>query len=250
MGDQGDTRDRVLVEVAIAAPADEVWDAIRDPAKIYNWFGWDAAGLKDEIDFIFDKYGKADAGSRTLRFEGTQDRFEVEARGEGSVLRVVRAEPAGARWDDVYEDMTEGWISFVQQLRLAIEWHCLRPRRTLYLNGSANPGRTAPIPALGVEKLMTASQGEIVTLDLPTGDRIKGRAWHRTNWQVGVTVPQWGDGLLIVTDKSVTDTSPDGRGMVVLTTYGLSDQEFAELEGRWRTWWDANFEAAKEQGCS
>lgn len=243
-------QDRILVEVTIAAPAEAVWEAVRDQAKIYNWFGWDAAGLKEEIDFIFDKHGKADEATGTLRFEGTQDRFEIAPRGDGSVLRVVRAGPVGDDWDDVYDDMTQGWISFVQQLRLAIERHDLGPRRTIYLSGSAREGGTSPIPALRLDPLITAAPGEKVKLSLPTGDRIEGEAWHKTNWQVGVAVPQWGDGLLIATDKSVTETSPDGRGMVVLTTYGMADEDFAALEGRWTAWWAENFVEAKEAGCS
>ena len=36
----------VLVELAIAAPADTVWRAMRDPARIAQWFGWDATTLE------------------------------------------------------------------------------------------------------------------------------------------------------------------------------------------------------------
>lgn len=243
--------DRVLVEVTIAAPAGEVWDAIRDPDKIMNWFGWDADTLKDEVDFIFAKYGRPDEAARILWFEGTRDRFEVEARGEGSVLRVVRAAPAGESWDGIYEDMTEGWISFVEQLRLAIEKHGLGPRRTIYLSGSAKPGGSGPIAALGLADLRARKDGEAYVADLPTGEHVEGKIWHRTPWQVGLTVPGWGDGLLIPMDMPATESSPHGRGSVILTTYGLSDGEFDALQARWSAWWDERFEAASasEGGC-
>ena len=242
----------MLVEVTIAAPAGEVWDAIRDQRKIYNWFGWDADTLKDEIDFIFNKYGRADEATRTLHFEGTQDRFEVVARGAGSVLRVIRAAPAEESWEGVYEDMTEGWISFVAQLRLGLERHGLGPRRTIFLSGNAKAGGTGPIAALGLSDFRATGDGTPYTAVLPTGDRVAGEAWHRTSWQIGLTVPQWGDGLLIVTDKSVTDTAPHGRGMVVLTTHGLSDAEFDALRARWSAWWEERYEAAPASGeaCS
>lgn len=245
------TVDQVLVEVTIAAPADAVWDAIRDPEKIRNWFGWDADTLADEIDFIFDKYGRADEATRTLRFEGTEDRFEVVARGAGCVLRVVRAAPVGASWEGVYEDMTEGWISFVEQLRLGIERHGLGPRRTIFLSGNAKAGGSGPIAALGLADFRATKDGEAYRADLPTGDRVEGEAWHRTPWQVGLTVPQWGDGLLIVTDKPAKETAPHGRGMVVLTTYGLADADFDALAARWKTWWDARYEAApaSDEAC-
>jgi len=237
--------DRVLVEMTIAAPADEVWDALGDPAKINNWFGWDAESLADEIEFIFFKYGRRDDATKTLRFEGTDDRFELIDRGGSTILRVVRGMPDGANWDDVYEDMNEGWISFVQQLRLAAESHDIGPRRTLYLSGSG----AVPSTALGLTDLLDTPPGAPVSVTLATGDHIDGIAWHRTPWQFGLTVPQWGDGLLIVTDKSVTEQAPDGRGMVILTTYGLSDADFDALEAQWTRWWNGTFDEAKEQGC-
>ena len=244
------TKDRILVEMTIAAPAEAVWDALKDPAKIYNWHGWDDPSLKEEIDYIYVDAIR-DEAAMVMRFEGFGDRFEVEARGAESILRVVRAMPADAEWEDVYEDMTEGWISFVQQLRFGIERHDLGPRRTLYLAGSAKPGGKPPIAALGLADLRDHADGESVSVDLATRDHIEGRVWHRTSWQVGLTVPQWGDGLLIATDKSATDKSPDGRGMVVLTTYGLSDQEFEALESRWQTWWNEHLPPrGDEPGCT
>lgn len=245
------TVDRVLVEVVIAAPAGDVWDAIRNPQKIYNWFGWDAATLEDEIDFIFNKSGRADEAKRTLRFEGTTDRFEVEERGGESVLRVIRAAPAGESWESVYEDMTEGWISFVQQLRFAVKRHAIGPRRTIYLSGNVKPGGTGPIDGLGLAGLRALPDGETFDVELPTGDRISGEAWHRSPWQVGCTVAQWGDGLLVVTDQSATDAAPHGRGVAVLTTYGLSDEAFARTEASWKAWWETHYEskASAQDAC-
>ena len=46
-------KDRVLVEVTAPAPADAVWEALREPAKIKQWFGWEADSLDDEFDYIF-----------------------------------------------------------------------------------------------------------------------------------------------------------------------------------------------------
>lgn len=245
------TVDRVLIEVTIAAPVDAVWDAIRDPEKIYNWFGWDADTLRDEIDFIFDKAGRADDAARTLHFEGTEDRFEVVERGAGCVLRVVRAAPAGSSWDDVYEDMTEGWISFVEQLRFGIERHGLGPRRTIYLSGNARAGGSGPIAALGLGDVRAAMDGDLRSVALPTSDQVTGEVWHRSPWQVGLVVPQWGGGLLIVTDKSRTETAPDGRGMVILTTYGLSDTDFDAVRTRWDVWWNERYDPApaSDGGC-
>lgn len=243
--------DHILVEIRTGAGPDRLWKAIRDPATIYNWFGWEADTLQEEIDFIFcSDHVLADEAGRTLRFEGMPDRFEVEPCGEGGLLRIVRASPAGEVREGVYDDMVEGWISFVEQLRFAIERHGLGPRHTLYLSGDALAGGSGPIDALGLAPLRTAAPGSAFRVDLPTGESVEGEAWHRSPWQVGLTVPQWGDGLLIATDKSVLESAPDGRGMVILTTYGLSEADFAALETRWRGWWDAHFRPSTAPPCS
>ena len=95
--------DRVLVELTIAAPADAVWEAMRDPAKIYNWFGWDADGLKDEIEYIFVTHATRDEVATVLFFEGVNDRFELLDQGGQTVLRVVRTVAETDNWDGVYE---------------------------------------------------------------------------------------------------------------------------------------------------
>lgn len=242
--------DRLLVELTIAAPADAVWEAMRDPAQIYNWFGWDAEGLKAEIEYIFVTHARRDEAAKVLFFEGVNDRFELTGQGGQTVLRVIRAVAETDSWDGVYEDMTEGWISFVQQLKLAMEQHDLAPRRTIYLDGAARPGGQAPLAALGLDGLAETPPGEPVRVTLPSGEDVVGRAWHRTPWQFGFTVPQWGGGMLIVTDKSKTETSPDGRGMVILTTYGLTDTEFVDLQSAWTTWWNDRFAEGQDAACA
>ena len=72
------TVDRILVEMTISAPADQVWDALQDRDKLYNWFGWEADSLRDEIDYIFFQYTRPDKEAGILWFEGVPDRFEIE----------------------------------------------------------------------------------------------------------------------------------------------------------------------------
>ena len=73
--------DRLLVELTIAAPADEVWEAMRDPAKLNAWFGWEAESLPAEIEYIFVTHAKRDEDKRVLFFEGVPDRFELTDLG-------------------------------------------------------------------------------------------------------------------------------------------------------------------------
>lgn len=231
---------RTLVEVTIAAPVDEVWRAVREPDQLMNWFGWDADSLAEEVDFIFTKAVACDEREHTLRFaewEGISDGFELVERDGHTVLRVVRFGGADIDWESTYEDVNEGWMTFVQQLRLLVERHRGARRRTLYLSGGAKPGVSLPSAALEVADLRRLADGDAYDATLAIPASLTGRVWHRTKFQLGLTVDEWGDGLLVVTDKDVTDKRPHGGGALLLTTFGLEDDAFDALERRWTDWW-------------
>ena len=236
--------DHVLVEVTVPAPADAVWAALRDPAKIKDWFGWDADTLKDEIDFIFVTHAAADEATRTVTFVGVNDRYEVEATGDAtSLVRVVRSAPAG-EWSDVFDGMIEGWISFTWQLAFAFARHGLKPRRTIFLSGPPRADRLGR-SLLGLDAAPAAGE----PWSGPLGpDQSTGQVWFTARHQIGVTVDAWGDGLLVVVDQPPTDKKPRGSTMLTLTTYGLSDAGFADLQSRWQAWWDERFETVAP-GC-
>lgn len=238
------TEDHVLVEVTVPAPADIVWAALRDPQKIKQWFGWDADTLKDEIDFIFVTHAEADEAARTVTFVGVPDRYEVEARDDGSVVRVVRSAPAGTDWSDVFDGMIEGWISFTWQLAFALARHGLKPRRTIFFSGPPRADRLGR-SLLGLDAAPAAGEPWAG----PIGpDASAGEVWFTARHQMGVTVDAWGDGLLVVVDQPPTDDKPRGSTMLTLTTYGLSDAVLADLQARWQAWWDERFETVAP-GC-
>jgi hypothetical protein len=241
--------DRPLVEVTVSAPAEQVWNALRDPAAIHQWFGWDADTLKDEIEYIFIEHAIASDAERTIRFEGMEDRFEVEASGDRTILRVVRPAPAADHdWDDVFEDMTQGWIAFVQQLEFALERHAGDTRRTLYFSGAPrHPGDPLGVAALGLPARPAA--GERVVIASGPGDALSGEVWHRSQHQLGVRIEAWGDGLLILMDRPANDRWPAGGSQAILTTYGLSDEAFTSLEAQWSQWWNAQFGAPTQTIC-
>ncbi|HEX8660921.1 MAG TPA: hypothetical protein VF686_03565 [Brevundimonas sp.] len=230
--------DHVLVEVTVPAPADAVWAALRDPQQIKNWFGWDADSLKDEIDFIFVTHAEADEARRTVTFVGVNDRYEVEARGETSVVRVVRSAPVG-EWTDVFDGMIEGWISFTWQLAFAFARHPGQTRRTIFLSGPPRADQLGR-SLLGLDA--APAPGEPYSMPLGANADAAGQVWFTARHQIGVTVDAWGDGLLVVLDQPPTEKKPRGSTMLTLTTYGLSDAAFADLERRWKAWWDQRFE--------
>jgi hypothetical protein len=205
----------VAVEMTIAAPYATVWRALRDPEELRRWHGWDYDGLEAEIDVIYRQGVTADAAAGTIEIaDGSH--FELEDRGAETVVRVTMPAPATGSWDEYYDDIREGWTSFVGQLRFALEQHPGEERRTLHLGG---PG------ALGIA---AGAPGEPYAGTTAWGEALSGRVLLRTAHQLGLTVDGYGPGLAIVHAK------PDGGGMAIVTAYGFDDGAFAELERRWR----------------
>jgi hypothetical protein len=226
--------DTPRIEVTIAAPVDDVWRALREPAQIRHWHGWDDPNLEAEIQLIYldeDKIAVSEA-DRTLEVQGG-DRFELTDLGDRTRVRLTRA-PRGSNpeWDAYYDDITEGWTTFVHQLRFALERHPGEPRRTLFFSGTLREG-TAPIT-------------DLKPADAPSP--ITGAEWFRSDHQVGHTVEEWGDGLLVVGDAPPSPTKPDGGAMAVLSTYGLDEAAFDALQSSWTAWWEERFEPEQQPG--
>jgi hypothetical protein len=232
------------IEVTVAAPVDAVWNALRDKEKIRLWHGWEyegtEGGLDQEIDQIFFTGFTEDASARTLALEGG-DRFVVEAVEGGARITLTRA-PYGdnPEWDAYYDDITEGWTTFLQQLRFALEHHPDEPRRTLFYSGGA--GDLGPAQQLGIPEVPSGTQYE---LDL-VGEQASGRVWFRSEHQVGLTVDGWGDGLLVLSQVAPSEQKPSGAAMAVLTMYDVEDAAREEIDKRWRDWWSPRFRSSEK----
>jgi hypothetical protein len=209
----------VAVEITISAPFAAVWHALRDRDAIRRWHGWDFDGLDAEIDVIYVQ-ADADEASGTIAIDDGS-RFELTDRGAETLVRVTMPAPAdGASWDEFYADVREGWATFVEQLRFALEHHPGAARRTLQLDGP---------PPVAVD----GAPGAPYTTTTPWGERLAGEIRLRTAHQVVLSVDDYGPGLVALHAK------PDGGGLAVVTAYGLDDQAFAALEQRWRAGYDA-----------
>jgi len=224
------------IEVTVAAPADAVWDALRDKEKIRHWHGWDydgPSGLDGEIDEIYFTEFTEDASARRLEL-GNGDVFQVEPDGAGAKVTLTRA-PLGANpdWDAYYDDITEGWTTFLHQLRFALEREP-GERRTVFLSGHTTA--TGPV----ADELGLAGVRSPYAVNL-VGEDVTGEVWFRSEHQLGVTVDGWG--LLIVAYTAPSEAKPKGSAMAVLSTYGLDDAVYADLETRWRDWWTPRYPA-------
>jgi hypothetical protein len=217
------------IVVTVAAPVAAVWDALRNKEKIRHWHGWEydgpEGGLDEEIDLIY--FTRAVEDGTTLRL-GNGDEFVVEPVEGGSRVTLTRA-PRGADpdWEAYYDDVTEGWITFLHQLRFAVERHSGEPRHTLFFSGT---GAVSPITELGVP---AQPAGTAYELDL-IGQASKGEIWYASDHQVGLTVDAWGNGLLVLSHIPPGDQKLDGATMAILSLYGDTDRD--EVEARWRAW--------------
>lgn len=222
------------VEVTIAAPIDEVWRALREPGLIRHWHGWEFeenGGLDAEINQIYVQDVDESAETRTLTMRH-HDTFTLHDTGEGRTLvRLVRA-PRGTspEWDAYYDDISEGWITFMHQLRFYLERHPGSPRRTVFLDGVA----AVPLKYLGLP--MDLPPGTRYTATL-AGAEVAGQVWFRSANQAGFTVDGWGDGLLIIGAAGAS------RAMAVLTTYGQDDEAYDAFRTHWTAWWREHFPA-------
>jgi hypothetical protein len=227
--------DGPVMEATVAAPADTVWAALRDPDLIRRWHGWDVAELSEEIRTIYLNGVTEDPVARTLEITGG-DRFSLHEHAGGTIVRIAQA-PMGSDpdWADYYDDITEGWWTFLQQLRFAVERHRLAERRTIVFQGLLAEPRSA-VEAAGVRATRALPVGARYHAD--TVDDLSGTVWARRPTQVALTVDAWGDGLLVLADQPVNPLRPDGGTMVLLTTYGLDDDSFHAVESRWGAWWE------------
>jgi len=227
------TEEHKIAVVTIAAPRSVVWQALRDPAEITRWFGWETPSLAEEIAMIFIDGAEADEAVGVIHFgewEGVADRFELTERDGRTVLAVVRTgTPPEGGWEASHNEVIEGWTSFIQQLRLYVETHRGDARRTLWFSSRSGPGAIETLGLIGV-----GEAGSHFSHQLSPGDEVSGEVWFWSRHQVGVVVAEWSGGLLIAGDRAA-------GGTALLTVYGLSDAEFAALETRWSTWWSAAY---------
>ena len=116
-----------VITITLPAPVETVWDAFRDFEQVRQWHGWETEGdegsLDDEIRLIYGEGVVASEADRTLHIGGHL--FSLVPDGAQTIVRVTRVTPTAAAaeamdWDAWYDDVDEGWLSFLQQLRFAL----------------------------------------------------------------------------------------------------------------------------------
>ncbi|WP_035769022.1 hypothetical protein [Arthrobacter castelli] len=234
----GITEQRDL-SVHIYADAAQVWVMLREPSKVAQWHGWDYEELDDEIKQIYFTNDVEDEQHSVLTVNGG-DRFVLAPVGDGTQVTLERAPRDSITSAADYDVVTEGWITFLQQLRFALERHPKANRRTIFLAGT--PRSSDPVAGqLGLTGL--PEPGDEYSVQAATGEDLSGKVWFRSEHQLGLTVNHYADhgrGLLIVADTPPTEDRPDGGAMVIASTYELGARDLQAIRSRWDSWRQQN----------
>lgn len=235
----GAQQDRTLVEMEIDAPIEVVWGAVREPEQVRRWFGWDDESLPAEIDEIFVQRATADDDVHAITW-ADGDRLALDDRGERTGLVLTRQGHAGAdEFDGVYDPIDEGWITFTQQLRFSLEHHRDEDRRTVAATAvDLGPEDDALLAGLNLRSLGDEPVGARYTVDRADGSTFSGEVFFQSDLQLGLTVAEERDALLVVARTPPASAPPHGHASFILSTYGLDDDEAAEVASRWTSWWN------------
>ncbi|MFS0718727.1 SRPBCC domain-containing protein [Arthrobacter sp. 1P04PC] len=230
------------LSVVINADAQQVWTMLREPAKVAQWHGWEAEDQAAEINAIYFGPKVIESADHTSLVVDGGDIFTLKPVPGGTEVSITRAavdhNSEWAAWD---EDITQGWLTFLHQLRFALERHPNDHRKTLFfaVPGTAGSG----IDKLGAGDVPAA--GEPYSLTLATGEAVSGKVWFRSNHQMGLTVQGYaehGEGLVIIADQpAIPELRPDGGSLVIVSTYGLGAHRLEEIRAAWDSWRAANY---------
>ncbi len=230
------------LSVVINSDAQQVWTMLREPALVAQWHGWNADDQAAEINEIYFSPNVIEGADHTSLVVDGGDIFTLKPVPTGTEVSVTRAavdhNSEWAAWD---EDITQGWLTFLQQLRFALERHPHGKRKTLFCSLPGKDG--SAIEKLGLSEV--PAPGEPYATTLATGEDIEGKVWFRSNHQVGLTVHSYaehGDGLVIVADQPVIDDiRPDGGSMIIVSTYDLGAHQLESIRTRWDAWRAENY---------
>jgi hypothetical protein len=236
-----DAEGPVRVALEIAAPAQDVWAWLTEPALIPRWFGWEHDALEQEIDLIFlDGVAKS---RELLRFETNgAGLLRLEDLGERTWLTLSRRPEEREDPEAPFDGVDEGWTTFLQTLRLGVERHRDEERRVLQFQGAWRSD-DAPSAAeeLGLGAVADLAVGAPYAATTPAGEALAGEVWFRSAHQLGLTVAGWNDGLLVVVERPPDDARPHGGGQLLLSSYGQDPAAYAAHFERWTAWSRAAF---------
>jgi len=242
-------------ELYIEAPPEVVWRALTEAAELTRWFPVEAAVEPGEGGTIRLSWGEGAEGTAPIhlwnpkRSVGWREQYgsvvlaveyHIEARGGGTVLRLVHSGfAATSDWDEQFHMVDGGWSYFLENLRLYLERHRGVPRTLVYeRRPMAMPRPEAYARLTGREGLAAEGSleglvaGDPYRVRTSAGEALEGRVIAaQPGYQLGLTIDD-GSALLFLE----IEPAPDGcRPAIWLSTYGLPEAELtarAERLGR------------------
>ncbi|WP_028045598.1 hypothetical protein [Cellulomonas sp. URHE0023] len=246
---------REVVSVDIPVPLAAVWPHLREPQLVRRWYRWDHDGLDAEIQALF-AVGPVEAhdvvGNETIHtLTWPHHDVIITARSTVSVpghtrLTVTRRSHQGtSSFDGVRDVVDEEWIAFVHQLAFAITVHPGEDRRTLSTFGldAGTPGDRL-LDNAGIAGIRSVPVGGHVQARRPDGTLLGGTVDYMTPLQFGLRLHGISAIYFVIMEVPAAATPPHGTVNAILSTYGLDDVTFAEVEDRWGRWWSMSMPKA------
>ena len=251
-----DTTRSTQVEIEIEAPPAAVWRALTDASELTRWFPLDARVEPGTGGKIFLSWGEAFAGEVRIdiwepgqRLRAIDSRraadgsvveiatdYHIEARGGGTVLRVVQSGfGRGADWDAEYDAVSRGWTFELRSLRHYLERHRGKDRRVAWVNVTTSlPSEKIHSLVLGPDMLAHEGtveglrEGDPYRLVTATGEVLEGTVLiNRPPTDFAGTVRGMNDALL----RYVHEV---GYVWIWLSTYGVGEASVEAFRERWR----------------
>lgn len=239
---------REVVALSIEAPLRTVWAHLRHPDLIARWFRWDSPELPAAIRRTFveepteGRTVVGDATTHTLSWPNkTVLSITAAAHEPGRTHLVVTRSSHDSfvgTYDGVRDEVDEDWITNCHQLAFALEKHHGLDRRTLAVFGlDAGQRRERLIDSVGLHGVRGIPIGGHVEGRRPDGTLLGGTLVYRTEFQIGLQLHGITEAFLVVQETPSASHPPNGTLAAILSTYGVDDVTFLEVEERWMGWW-------------
>ncbi|MDM7829943.1 hypothetical protein [Cellulomonas edaphi] len=234
-----DRREIVAMEFP-AVPA-TVWKHLRDPELVRRWYRWDAPDLDEHVAaFVAGTEGHDAAGRHTLTWPNHDVLTLGPAGGHPEIthLSVTRRSHEVAGFDGVYDYADAIWVAGAEQLRFAVTVQPGQPRRTLSVFGlDAGDRRERLLDRAGLHGVRGIPVGSNVQARRPDGTLLGGTLLHKSDELLVLHVHGITAALLVLVETPAASAPPHGTVGAVMSTYGLDDETFAQVESRWSDWW-------------
>ncbi|MCH7991330.1 MAG: SRPBCC domain-containing protein [Gemmatimonadetes bacterium] len=237
----------LILEQEIAAPPDEVWDALTTPAGIRRWLALDARVTPGASGSVWLSWGPGCEGEAPIHIWEPAERFGwtegygddddgrpirvaidfyIESREGSTVLRLVQSGfSASSDWDEMYDALKDGWTYFLFNLAFYFLEHRGQERRLVWRRVPTDLAREDIWERLGAGSLIgPAGNGDDAGVRIVIDERRPAEVVSsRKGYHFAATLPDLNRSLLFV--------ELEGQHVGLwLSTYGLDAKQAEDLQ--------------------